>query len=342
MAFDDIAGNIGIKKILKLALGRKRVPNSLLFAGPVGIGKRRTALTLAKALNCLRLSDDSCDECESCRAIDKDFGLAANGGEEDRGRFPDVIEIAAEKNVIKIDQIRFLRQMAGLRPMAGRHRVFIIDEAEKMGEEAENSLLKVLEEPPPYAHIILLTSNPFSLLPTIRSRCQTLVFTAITREEIERELLGAGYDGNQARILSLLVDGNLERALDLDWETIRELKAQSWALFSELILEDRPSAFLERFGGSSRALQEELRKHLEVFLSLARDLVLLQCGGDASFLLNPDYDRELLEAAKKTRVRQSLAVLSEIGFALSALPGNLNKNLLVTTFVSNLGELRHV
>jgi DNA polymerase-3 subunit delta' len=342
MAFDDIAGNIGIKKILKLALGRKRVPNSLLFAGPTGIGKRRTALTLAKALNCLRLSDDSCDECESCRAIDKDFGLASNGGEEDRGRFPDVIEIAAEKNAIKIDQIRFLRQMAGLRPMAGRHRVFIIDEAEKMGEEAENSLLKVLEEPPPYAHIILLTSNPFSLLPTIRSRCQTLVFTAITREEIERELLGAGYDGNQARILSLLVDGNLERALDLDWETVRELKAQSWALFSELILEDRPSAFLERFGGSSRALQEELRKHLEVFLSLARDLVLLQCGGDPSFLLNPDYERELLEAAKKTRVRQSLAVLSEIGSALSALPGNLNKNLLVTTFVSNLGELRHV
>jgi DNA polymerase-3 subunit delta' len=342
MAFKDIAGNSRVKKILRLALERKRVPNSLLFTGPEGIGKRRTALTLAKALNCLRLSDDSCDECESCRAIDKDFGLVGNGGEEERGRFPDVIEIAAEKNTIRIDQIRLLRQMSCLRPMAGRHRVFIIEEAEKMGEDAENSLLKVLEEPPPYAHIILLSSNPFRLLPTIRSRCQTLVFTAITREEIERELLAAGYDAEQARVLSLLVDGNLERALDLDWDAVRELKARAWGLFAGLVLEDKPSGFLEMFGGNPRILQEEIRKHLEVFLSLARDLLLLQCGGDATLLLNPDYEPELTEAAGRTGARRSLAVLAEIGSALSALPGNLNKNLLVTTFVSNLGEFRHV
>jgi DNA polymerase-3 subunit delta' len=341
MAFNDIAGNIRVKKILKLALHRRRVPNSLLFTGPEGVGKRRTALTLAKALNCLRLSDDSCDECESCRAIDKDFGLAGNGGDEEWGRFPDVMEIAAERNVIKIDQIRLLRQMACLRPMAGRHRVFLIDEAEKMGEEAENSLLKVLEEPPPYAHIILLSSNPYLLLPTIRSRCQTLVFTAITREEVERELLVAGYDREQARVLSLFVGGNLERALDLDWEDIRELKSRAWGLFTGLVLDDRPSGFLERFGANPKMFQEEIRKHLEVFLFLARDLVLLRCGGDSSLLLNPDYEAELRRAAPKSEVPHGLAVLAEIGSTLAALSGNLNKNLLLTTFVSNLGELRH-
>ncbi len=342
MAFRDIAGNTRVKRILKLALEKKRIPNSLLFTGPEGTGKRHTALTLAKALNCLRLSDDSCDECESCRAIDKDFGLAGNGGEEDRGRFPDIMEIVAEKNTIKIDQIRLLRQMASLRPMAGRRRVFIINEAEKMGEEAENSLLKVLEEPPPYAHLILLTSSPFLLLPTIRSRCQSLVFTAITREEVERELLNAGYDGEQARVLSLFVDGNLERALDLDWSDVRERKSRAWGLFAGLVLEDRPSDFLEMFGGRSRALREEIRKHLEIFLSLARDLLLLQCGGDASLLLNPDYEADLRRVTGKSGARHSIAVLDEIGFTLSALSGNLNKNLLMTNFVSNLGELRHV
>jgi DNA polymerase III delta' subunit len=342
MAFNDIAGNDRVKKILKLALAKDRIPNSLLFGGPEGIGKKRIALTLAKVLNCLRLKNDSCDRCDSCLAIDKDFGLTENGSEGGRGRFPDVMEIGPERNTIRIAQIRLLKQIAYMKPMKGRRRIFIIDEAEKMNEESENSLLKVLEEPPSFAHIILVTSNPFLLLPTIRSRCQTLSFAAVTHEEIRRQLVAAGCPEAQARILSLLVDGNLEKALDLDWESVRSLKQEAWSFFSGLFREGRLSPLLERFGKIPRAVIEEVHDVMEIFLSFARDLVLLQSEGDAGLLLNPDYEAELREVAAGTTVKKSLAVLSELELVLSALPGNLNKSLLMTTFVSNVGELTYV
>jgi DNA polymerase III gamma/tau subunit len=111
MAFKDVAGNVRIKRILKMALERGRVPNSLLFSGPEGVGKKAMALTLAKTLNCLNLATDSCDECPSCEAIDK-------------GVHPDVMVIAAERQEIKIEQTRFLKQMAYLRPMTGRKKGF--------------------------------------------------------------------------------------------------------------------------------------------------------------------------------------------------------------------------
>lgn len=329
MAFKDVAGNVRIKRILKLALERGRVPNSLLFCGPEGVGKKAMALTLAKTLNCLNLTTDSCDACPSCKAIDK-------------GVHPDVMVIAAEKQEIKIEQTRFLKQMAFLRPMTGKKRVFIVVDASEMSDPAANSLLKVLEEPPLYSHLILVTASPFLLFPTILSRCQTLAFSAIGREEIEKILLERNFGTEQARILALLVDGNLERALDLEWEEVQSLKEQSWALFEALASGDRSALFLERFGALAKAVQEEFGRTLEVFSSFVRDILLLRLGGDPQFLLNPDFEPRLREASAAWTVRRVLGVLEELDFVLAELPKNLNKGLLATTFFSNFGELRHV
>jgi DNA polymerase-3 subunit delta' len=329
MAFKDIVGNSRVKKILKLALERDRVPNSLLFCGPDGIGKRQMALTLAQALNCSEAQADSCDRCPSCLAIAK-------------GRFPDVIEITAEKQEIKIEQIRFLKQMTCLKPMSGKKRVFIIEEAERMSGDAANSLLKVLEEPPLFSHIILVTSSPFLLLPTILSRCQALAFSAVSKEEIEEILVDHDYPEDQARILSLLVDGNLERALDLEWEEVQTLKDGSWRLFETMLAGRRSSLFLERFGSPAKSSQEEFEQTLEIFSSFTRDILLLELGGEVRFLLNPDYESKLREASGALPVRQAVALLAEIDFVLSEFPRNLNKNLLAATFFSNFGELSHV
>ncbi|OGD20759.1 MAG: DNA polymerase III subunit delta' [Candidatus Aminicenantes bacterium RBG_16_63_16] len=329
MAFKDVAGNVRIKRTLKLALERTRVPNSLLFCGPEGVGKKAMALTLAKALNCLNLTTDSCDACRSCEAIDK-------------GVHPDVMVIAAEKQEIKIEQTRFLKQMAYLRPMTGKKRVFIVVDAAEMSDAAANSLLKVLEEPPLHSHLILVTASPFLLFPTILSRCQTLAFSAIGREEIEEILLERNFGTEQARILALLVDGNLERALDLEWEDVQSLKEESWALFEALASGDRSALFLERFGTLAKAVQEEFGRTLEVFSSFVRDILLLRLGGDPQFLLNPDFEPRLREASAAWTVRRVLGVLEELDFVLTELPKNLNKGLLATTFFSNFGELRHV
>jgi DNA polymerase-3 subunit delta' len=329
MAFKDVAGNVRIKRILKLALERGRVPNSLIFCGPEGVGKKDMAMTLAKALNCLNLASDACGACDSCAAVDK-------------GAHPDVMVIAAEKQEIKIEQIRFLKDLATLRPMTGRKRVFVVEDAETMSDAAAGALLKVLEEPPLHSHIVLVTAAPFLLFPTIRSRCQTLAFAAVGREEIEEILLERDFDREQARILALLVDGNLERALELDWGEVRELKESAWGLFEALASADRSALFLERFGGLSKAVQEEFRRVLEVFASFARDILLLRTGGDPRLLLNPDLEEELRNAAADWPVGRLLAVLRELDFVLTELPGNLNKGLLAATFFSNFGESRHV
>jgi DNA polymerase-3 subunit delta' len=232
--------------------------------------------------------------------------------------------------------------MAYLRPMMGKRRVFIIDEAENLNDPSANSLLKVLEEPPRFSHVFLVTASPFLLLPTIRSRCRMLSFSAIGREEIEEILLERNFSREQARILALLVDGNLERAQELEWDEVRALKEDSWALFEALVSADRSSQFLERFGVVPKAVQEEFSRVLEVFSSFARDILVLRLGADPSLLLNPDLEGRLRETSVSWTVRQVLGVLDEIDFVLAELRGNLNKGLLATTFFSNFGELRHV
>jgi DNA polymerase-3 subunit delta' len=328
MAFKDVAGNDGIKKILRLALERRRVPSSLIFSGPEGVGKTAMALTLAKALNCQTLTADSCDECPSCRSIDA-------------GNHPDIMVIAAEKQDIKIEQTRLVKQLAHLRPMSGKRRVFIIGEAEDLNEASANSLLKVLEEPPAFCHVILVTPSAHALLPTIRSRCQTLAFAAIGREEIEKILCERDFSPEQARILALLVEGNLERALEIEWDEVRALKEEAWGLFEALSSADRSSQFLERFGAVPKAVQEEFGRILEIFSSFARDILLLRLGADPALLLNPDFETRLRDAAPAWSRERALGVLAELDLLLDRLGGNLNKGLLATTFFSNFTELRH-
>ncbi|MBM3298070.1 MAG: DNA polymerase III subunit delta' [Candidatus Aminicenantes bacterium] len=328
MAFKDIEGNERAKRILKLALERERLPNSLLFAGPEGVGKRRTALTLAKALNCRQLTADSCDACEACRAIED-------------GRFPDVMEIVAPAKEITIEQVRLLKQMAALRPLAGKRRVFILVDAENVNPASANSLLKVLEEPPPRSHIILLTASPFLLLPTIRSRCRTLSFAAMASEELERILRDRGFREDQARILALLGGGSLRRALELDWDEIQERKERAWILFEALLSGDGASLFLDAFGTLPKSALEEFRETLELFSSFARDLLLLGLGGDARLLLNPDLE-DRLRASGRFSAPRLLAVLAEFDLALAELPRNLNKSLLAAALFSNIGEIRNV
>jgi len=331
MAFKDVAGNQGVRKILRLALERGRVPHSLIFSGPDGVGKMALALTLAKALNCRDLTADSCDECPSCRAVEHES-------------HPDVmaLTVEAQKQKVSVEQTALIKEMAYLRPMMGKRRVFIVDDAKDMSAEAANSLLKALEEPPSFTHIILLTDSPDRLLPTIRSRCRQLAFSPIGREEIERDLLDRDFSPEQARILALLVDGNLDRARELEWDEVQALKEEAWGLFEDLSSADRASRFLERFGTVPKAVQEEFGRVLEVFSSFARDILLLRLGGDPALVINPDFAGRLREAAPSWTPQRLLGLLAELDFLLVELDKNMNKNLLATTFFSNFLELRHV
>jgi DNA polymerase-3 subunit delta' len=154
MSFKSLIGNDRNKRILKRIAERHRFGATYLFTGPEGIGKRQFALTFAKAANCAELGDDSCDKCPSCHRIDE-------------GTHSDVVTVRPDGNFIKIGQARDVAREIFFRPREGKQRFFIIDDAERLREEAESALLKTLEEPPPTSTIVLVTSRPSSLLPTV-------------------------------------------------------------------------------------------------------------------------------------------------------------------------------
>ncbi len=329
MGFKEVIGNSGVKKILHRALKQKKLPNSLLFAGPEGIGKKQTALVVAKALNCLKKTSDACEECTHCKAINN-------------GNFPDVMVISPAKDVLKIDQMRLLKNTAYLKPMAGHKRVFIVSEAEKMNDEASNSLLKVLEEPPPFSHIILVTPNPYRIIPTLKSRCQIFQFSPIPKEEIQKALVAKGFQPEKAQILSLLVDGNLKKALSLEWEEVRSQRNQAWHLFLALHKREKAAPLLKQFSVSRAVIKEELEKTLEILSSFCRDVILIKEKAEPEFLLNPDFEKDLGEVAQSVTLSQAMDFLAKIDFAIAALRRNLNVNILVSSIFSNFLERSHV
>ncbi len=351
MGFDQIIGQDRIKTILRLALRRGRLPNSLLFIGPDGVGKRMLALTLAQALNCLTPGDDACGQCSSCLAIAKGWE------DEKRGGFPDLKEIVpggpeeppdespekkdeeSGKNSIKIRQIRYLKYYAYRKPMVGRKRVFIITEAEKMTEKAANAFLKVLEEPPPLTHIFILTAFPDVILPTIKSRCMILRLGLVPRDEIERQLLAQGWEEDKARVLSFLSGGSLEAALGADWEEVEARRRSAWEMLRSLLRQEGGSNLLADYGFLRRGqAAEELARLWETMAVFLRDILLAVEGADGRRLMNPDYEEEiggLAAGLTRTKVQETL---DRVDQALAGLDKNLNFGLLVSSFYSDIIE----
>ncbi len=327
MPFTDLYGQEGVKKSLQQSLRWKKLPPSLLFFGTDGEGMRRAAVILAQALNCLEARDDACGHCSSCQAIAK-------------GNFPDVIEVGGEskknKKSIGVEETRELRQLAMMRPMVGRCRVFLINEAETMTVEAANSLLKTLEEPPVFSYFILITRNLDLILPTIQSRCRLFYFPPLSPQEIEKALLANGMVPEKARLTALLAGGSLERALSLDWEKISDERRRAWDFFRQLNFE-RSTGFAEMMGSVRTERQKrDLEAILRLFLTFYRDLLLLKQGGEESLLLNVDLTPELKELSSRISTELCLAGVELTEETLNGIQRNLNPRLLAVYFSARL------
>lgn len=177
--FQDIYGQEQIKEHLQNALSTGKVSHAYILNGEKSSGKEFIAKVFAMALQCEEDGKEPCQKCHSCRQA-----LSGN--------HPDIIRVIHEKpNTISVDDIR--TQVNGdvaIKPYSGKYKVYILSEAEKMTAQAQNALLKTLEEPPEYAVIMLLTSNVNALLPTIVSRCVTLDMKPVPDEVVRRFLCG--------------------------------------------------------------------------------------------------------------------------------------------------------
>jgi DNA polymerase-3 subunit delta' len=221
----------------------------------------------------------------------------------------------------------------------GKKRVFVVVDADKMKEEAANSLLKILEEPPLFSYIILVAQNPFMIMSTIKSRCQVLNFSPVSKEEIGKILVEKGYEEKKARIISLLVHGNLKQALSLEWEEVQDKRAKAWQLFLSLLRKGKVALFLRNYASSQRTLvRNEWEQVLEILSSFCRDSILIKEKSDRRLLMNPDYEEEIKKEEELLSLEGLIDCLTKIDYAIYGLGKNLNVNLLVSSFFSYFKE----
>jgi DNA polymerase-3 subunit delta' len=222
--FSEVQHQEGALSILRRALRSGRMPHAYLFEGPEGVGKELTALALAARLLCeddtLAPDADACGQCPACRLVatdnHPDLHLIHRGLHKVH---PDRTIRQSKGLFLVVDLIRvFVMEPATMKPTQGRRRVFIIRDAERMNEEAQNALLKTLEEPPGTACLILVTSSASRLLPTIRSRCQCVPFRLLPAEFVGRELQARlDLPATDAQALAALCGGRLGVAIRWQW-----------------------------------------------------------------------------------------------------------------------------
>jgi len=295
----QILGHELQRGILERATKENMVSHAYLFAGPDGIGKKLIAIEFAKMLNCLDNTDKQINsqcECGSCRKIDKRI-------------HPDVIFVEYEgvKN-IKVEQIREeVEEKIYFKSFEGKFKVVIVDESERMSVSAQNAFLKTLEEPPQSSVIILLSSQPQILLPTIRSRCQTIRFNGLPMETILEALSkNPEFTPEEAKISSGLSDGSLGKALKLDSDTIEWRMGILETLNNMTPHEaNRIIELAESIPTGSSQEETEKLDLLFQFISLwLRDLALIKIGGTADSVSNVDIVEPMEKLAGKWSIQE--------------------------------------
>ncbi len=358
MPFSDFAGNPETIHRLREMVARNRFPHAVILSGARGSGKYTLALMLARTLNCLEQpttkgtdSDglpDFCGHCSNCTRIaqsedlDSRFAEAVEARENLRNTdkketrlfvqtHPDVLIIPPDppQLMIKVDQVRHVIETIYYRPGEARERVYIFTSSAFM-KEAANSLLKVLEEPPDFASIFLLTENPGELLPTIRSRSMIFNLGALAVAEIESRLaqLRPDWNARQRALVARLSEGAIGRALSFDLESYVAARNHALIMLKSALGGSDSNAHTELFkvtesyrsGAEGRAKIDSL---LRTFYSLLEDLMFLQSGA-AQLVRNTDILGELKEMSESV----DFAWVQRAAEGLAEVERGLRRNLL--------------
>jgi DNA polymerase-3 subunit delta' len=314
--------------LIARAAMRGTLPPSVIFAGPEGVGKRRAAVALAQLMNCLTVREaegmpaDACGVCASCKRIA-------------RGVHADVLLIEpTETGAIKIDQVRYGSERAAYRPFEGRRRVVIIDDADMMNADAQNAVLKTLEEPPAASTFVLVTSRPDMLLPTVRSRCQRLRFGRLSPADVAAVLMrDHEYTAADAGAAASLSDGSIGLALEGGSDAFVDARQAAVELLETAAVSDDPRRRLagaKALAGAARggSDRDELARRLRALGSILRDLGALLSRADERTLANADLQSLLQRLQRSFDGARALRAFSAVDRALAALERNASPKVV--------------
>ena len=325
--FRDIIGHNQIVEHLKNAIRMEKVSHAYILNGENNAGKMMLAEAFAMALQCEAQGDEPCMECRSCRQA-KEHNQ------------PDIIYVSHDKpNVISVDDIRHqLNNDIVIKPYSSKYKIYIVDEAEKMNVQAQNALLKTIEEPPAYGIILLLTTNADGFLPTILSRCITLNLKSV-KEDLIKEHLMLKYQipDYQADVCAAFAQGNVGKAIQLaSSDEFNELKSTAISMVKKL--EDMD---IYELNGQIKQINEYKNKIEEYFDLLTlwfRDVLYMKATNNVNNLIFKDevYDIKK-QAAKRTYlgIENIFKALEQSRMRLNA---NVNFDLVIELLLLTIKE----
>jgi len=365
MAWAQFRGNPQVVAALRGALRSGRVPHALLFTGMRGVGKFTLARLFAQAANCERLADDACGECYSCQRVALlaepqrliEQGLIERGESADASTVervplilqshPDVwalvpdpvrLKTPVARPMLRIGQLRAVQRAAYFQPM-GRRRVFIIDGAETMRQDVSNVFLKILEEPPGSATLILTAPSPYHLLPTIVSRCLQFHFAPLSTPEVEAVLKEKSDLSPMAiRRVAQLAEGSPGYALEMDVEKESERRREALKILDRA---SRGEEFGQIFAQTATLAKDKdvsFEDHLSVFYSLLSDLLELSSGIHTPQIRNLLLRKELEAIARRFNVAAIHRALQGLDQVAAGARRNLNKQLGLEAFAADLSS----
>jgi len=328
-----LIGNSNVAENLLRLLRSGRVPNALLFAGPESVGKKRFAVELARSMVCSTPNEcEACGECAACkRAGEFSIPVFEKGDESDRVFFsqhPDVGLVVPFRRNLRIGAIRALESEAHFRPYEGGARIFIIEDADKMNDAAANALLKTLEEPPATSHIILIASRADSLLPTIRSRCQTIRFAPAPFEEIEKYLVSKGESSpDDAALAARVSGGSIGRAIEIVPSSFRTQRSLMLDVLKAAVAGNRREALQVSEEIADAKNKDEYEENLGILKDLIHDAWLLRNGATSQEIRNLDIISDLTQLSDRSNSNDLSGWIAEIETIEENLIVNINRKV---------------
>ena len=309
MYFEKIKGQNFAKKYLTNSIKSNMVSHAYMFEGPNGIGKN----TMARELAAILLEMEN---------------LFNN---------PDYIEIKPDGNSIKIAQIRKLQSDILVKPYKS-YKIYVIDEAQKMTVEAQNALLKTLEEPPKYAIIILITDNKESLLDTIKSRCEIIKFTPIPMQEVASYLTMNGIDSKRASLLANFSRGSMKKAIELSESEEFHLMREEVQKYVETFLNGNLIEIMD-IQSSIEKYKDQITNVLDLLINYFRDIMMVKENVDNSMIINLDRLIFVKNMSNKTTYSQLSKIIDIIEETKNKLRSNCNFNISIQVMTLNIYEV---
>ncbi|MCR5654422.1 MAG: DNA polymerase III subunit delta' [Lachnospiraceae bacterium] len=327
MKFQEIIGQEAIVEHLQRAIDGDRVSHAYILVGERSAGKEFIANVFAKALQCEDYKDgEPCCKCHSC-------------GQADSGNQPDIIKLQHEKpNTIGVDDVRKLIGDVAVKPYSSKWKVYIVNEAEKMTVQAQNALLKTLEEPPAYVVILLLATNLETLLPTIQSRCVILnmkpVKDDLVKEYLMKEIQVPEY---KAEVCAAFARGNLGRAKALaSSEEFDNIKTDAVGLLKHI--RDMEISEIVASIKKISEYQFDINDYLDILSVWYRDVLLFKATNDVNHLIFRDEIQYIMKTSDESSYEGIETILDALEKAKARLKANVNFDLTMELLLLAIKE----